>query len=39
MADAPQLQLTRRAFGFQSASALIALAMLTLVDPCPPLPR
>ena len=31
--------ITRRAFGFHSASALIALAMLTLADLCPPLPR
>jgi transposase len=31
--------ITRRAFGFQSASALIALAMLSLADLCPSLPR
>jgi transposase len=31
--------ITRRAFGFHSANALIALAMLTLADLCPPLPR
>ncbi|MCP9492001.1 MAG: ISL3 family transposase [Solirubrobacteraceae bacterium MAG38_C4-C5] len=31
--------LTRRAFGFHSANALIALAMLSLADLCPPLPR
>ena len=31
--------ITRRAFGFHSASALIALAMLTLGDLRPPLPR
>jgi transposase len=31
--------ITRRAFGFHSADALIALAMLTLADLCPPLPR
>jgi transposase len=31
--------LTRRAFGFHSADALIALAMLSLADLCPPLPR
>ena len=31
--------ITRRAFGFHSASALIALAMLTLAHLCPPLPR
>ncbi|MGH2843701.1 MAG: ISL3 family transposase [Solirubrobacteraceae bacterium] len=31
--------ITRRAFGFHSASALIALAMLTLAGLCPPLPR
>jgi transposase len=31
--------ITRRAFGFHSAQALIALAMLTLADLCPPLPR
>ena len=30
--------LTRRAFGFHSANALIALAMLTLGGLCPPLP-
>ena len=30
---------TRRAFGFHSADALIALATLTLADLCPPLPR
>ena len=30
---------TRRAFGFHSANAPIALAMLTLADLCPPLPR
>jgi transposase len=31
--------LTRRAFGFHSPHALIALAMLSLGDLCPPLPR
>jgi transposase len=31
--------ITRRAFGFHSADALIALAMLTLADLCPSLPR
>jgi transposase len=31
--------LTRRAFGFHTANALIALAMLSLADLCPPLPR
>jgi transposase len=31
--------ITRRAFGFHSADALIALAMLALADLCPPLPR
>jgi transposase len=31
--------LTRRAFGFHSPDALIALAMLSLADLCPPLPR
>ena len=31
--------ITRRAFGFHSAAALIALAMLSLADLCPPLPR
>ena len=31
--------ITRRAFGFHSPDALIALAMLTLADLCPPLPR
>jgi len=31
--------ITRRAFGFHSADALIALAMLTLTSLCPPLPR
>lgn len=31
--------ITRRAFGFHSAGALIALAMLSLADLCPPLPR
>jgi transposase len=31
--------ITRRAFGFHSADALIALAMLTLAGICPPLPR
>jgi transposase len=31
--------ITRRAFGFHSAQALIALAMLTLADLCPPLPQ
>jgi transposase len=30
--------ITRRAFGFHSANALIALAMLTLAGLCPPLP-
>jgi len=30
--------ITRRAFGFHSANALIALAMLTLTGLCPPLP-
>ena len=31
--------ITRRAFGFHTAQALIALAMLTLAGLCPPLPR
>src|SRR5450631_8734 len=31
--------IARRAFGFHSAQALIALAMLKLADLCPPLPR
>jgi transposase len=31
--------ITRRAFGFHSAGALIALAMLSLAGLCPPLPR
>jgi len=31
--------ITRRAFGFHSANALIALAMLSLADLCPPLPH
>jgi transposase len=31
--------LTRRAFGFHSPGALIALAMLSLAGLCPPLPR
>ncbi len=31
--------ITRRAYGFHSAGALIALAMLTLAGLCPPLPR
>jgi transposase len=31
--------ITRRAFGFHSADALIALTMLSLADLCPPLPR
>jgi transposase len=31
--------LTRRAFGFHSPDALIALAMLSLASLCPPLPR
>jgi transposase len=31
--------ITRRAFGFPSPDALIALAMLSLADLCPPLPR
>jgi transposase len=31
--------LTRRAFGFHSANALIALAMLSLAGLCPPLPK
>jgi transposase len=31
--------ITRRAFGFHSPNALIALAMLTLADLCPPLQR
>jgi len=31
--------ITRRAFGFHSADALIALAMLSLADLCPSLPR
>jgi transposase len=31
--------ITRRAFGFHSADALIALAMLTLAGLCPPLPQ
>jgi transposase len=30
--------ITRRAFGFHTAHALIALAMLSLADLCPPLP-
>ena len=35
---APRSAITRRAFGFHSARALIALAMLTLGGLCPPLP-
>ncbi len=31
--------ITRRAYGFHSAGALIALAMLSLAELCPPLPR
>lgn len=31
--------ITRRAFGFHTPDALIALAMLSLADLCPPLPR
>jgi transposase len=31
--------ITRRAFGFHSPDALIALAMLSLAGLCPPLPR
>jgi transposase len=31
--------IARRAFGFHSPAALIALAMLKLADLCPPLPR
>jgi transposase len=31
--------ITRRAFGFHSANALISLTMLSLADLCPPLPR
>jgi transposase len=31
--------ITRRAFGFHSPGALIALAILSLADLCPPLPR
>jgi transposase len=31
--------ITRRAFGFHSPDALIALTMLSLADLCPPLPR
>jgi transposase len=31
--------ITRRAFGFHSSRPLIALAMLSLADLCPPLPR
>jgi transposase len=31
--------ITRRAYGFHSARALIALAMLSLAGLCPPLPR
>jgi len=31
--------IARRAFGFHSPDALIALAMLSLADLCPPLPR
>jgi transposase len=31
--------ITRKAFGFHSAQALIALAMLKLAGLCPPLPR
>ncbi|MCA1681210.1 MAG: ISL3 family transposase [Actinobacteria bacterium] len=31
--------ITRRAYGFHSAKALIALAMLTLAGLCPPLPK
>jgi len=31
--------ITRRAYGFHSPDALIALAMLSLADLCPPLPR
>jgi hypothetical protein len=36
--DVPEL-IARRAFGFHSPAALIALAMLKLADLCPPLPR
>jgi transposase len=31
--------IARRAFGFHSPQALIALAMLKLADLCPPLPQ
>ena len=31
--------ITRRAYGFHSPGALIALAMLSLAGLCPPLPR
>jgi hypothetical protein len=31
--------ITRRAYGFHSPTALIALAMLSLAGLCPPLPR
>jgi len=31
--------ISRRAFGFQSPDALIALVMLSLSGLCPPLPR
>jgi transposase len=31
--------ITRRAFGFHTPDALIALAMLSLADLCPPLPH
>jgi transposase len=31
--------ITRRAYGFHTPAALIALAMLSLADLCPPLPR
>ena len=37
--DAQIRLIARRAFGFHSPQALIALAMLKLADLCPPLPR
>jgi len=40
VAARPQIRMiTRRAFGFHSPTALIALAILSLADLCPPLPR
>ena len=33
-----EVQITRRGFGYHSQEAVIALAMLSLSDLCPPLP-